>query len=107
MIANDGALESQVKSAAYYQSSVVSEGQKFDFRNAQLYHFGSFISLVKIAFIIPVQYLELKQIESLQIGLVIRMRKGLYQSLISFVKQAVFMNEIFNSNNTYKGLYRA
>jgi hypothetical protein len=107
LIANDGVLDAQSKSAAYYQSSVVSLGPELDFRNSQVYLFGAFISRVKIAFLIPLHYLDFKQVCGFRIRLVLKLRLLLHQIISSFTKQAVFVNEIFNSKNTYRSLYRA
>lgn len=107
MIVNDGVLDSQSKSAAYYQSSIVSFGRELDWMNSRTYLLVSFVSRVKITFLIPLCYLEFKLLCGFQARLVFKIRLLLYQIISSFVKQAVFANEIFNSNNTYKGLYKA
>ncbi|MDX6180700.1 hypothetical protein SGQ44_00945 [Flavobacterium sp. Fl-77] len=107
LIANDGTLDSQTKSAEYYQSSFVILRRELDLTNSRLYVLNRFVSLIKIAFLIPVHYLELKQVYSFQIRILIKLRMLIYQNINSFIRQSVFMNEIITSNNFYKSLYSA
>ncbi|MTH17025.1 hypothetical protein [Flavobacterium sp. LC2016-01] len=107
MIANDGILDSQSKSAEYYQVSQVAFGRKLDFKNARLYLFNQLKSGIKTPFLIPVTYIQLKAVFSFQIHVVLKWQTLLHQQINSFVNQAVFANEIITSNNSYKSLYTA
>lgn len=107
MIASDGVLDSQSKSADYYQSSFVVLRSELDFANSWFYIFKSLKSAKKTSFLIPVIYLQLKSIFSFQIQIVLRFQKLLYQNLISFINQSVFVNEVINSKHLYKSLYSA
>ena len=107
MIASDGTLDSQSKSADYYQSSFVVLRTELDFANSQYYIFKSLKSAKKTSFLIPVIYLELKSAFSFQIQIVLQFQKLLYQNLTSFINQSVFVNEVINSKHLYKSLYNA
>jgi hypothetical protein len=107
VIAGDGTLVSQSKSADYYQSSFVISRREVDFKKSPLYVFNQFVSGIKSAFLIPVSYLEFKKVCSLQIQVVLKLRLLLHQEISSFIRQAVFINEIRASSNLYKSLYKA
>jgi len=106
LIANEGALDSQAKSADYYQSSFVILKRELDFKNSRLYVFG-LISRVQTSFSIPVLLLEFSAVYSFQIRVLLKLRTLLYQHINSFIKQSVFVNELLTSNNLYKSLYSA
>ncbi|WP_316635809.1 hypothetical protein [uncultured Flavobacterium sp.] len=107
VIANDGTLVSQSKSADYYQSSFVILRRELDFSSSQLYKFVQSTSRTKTIFSIVFNYLNLEDIFSFQIKTVLKLRKLLYQNLTSFIKQSVFVNEIITSGNFNKSLYIA
>ena len=105
MIASDGTLVSQSKFADYYQSSFVISKRELDFKKSHLYVFNPSVSRLKIAFVIPVNYLEFKQVCGFQIQIIQKLHKLLHQNINSFIRQAVFVNELITSNNLYKSLY--
>ncbi|UTN04955.1 hypothetical protein L0669_03420 [Flavobacterium bizetiae] len=107
MIASDGTLDSQSKSADYYQSSFVVLRSELDFANSWFYIFKSLKSTKKTLFLIPLIYLQLKSIFSFQIKIALQFHKLLYQNLTSFISQSVFVNEVINSKHLYKSLYNA
>jgi hypothetical protein len=107
MIASDGTLDSQSKSADYYQSSFVVLRNELDFKSSRLYIFKSLKSAKKTSFFIPVIYLQLKSVFSFQIQILLKFQKLLYQNLTSFIDQSVFVNEVINSKHLYKSLYNA
>lgn len=107
MIANDGVLDSQSKSADYYQSSFVITKRELDFKAFRLYKYNSFTSRVKRLFSIVLNYLNDEDVLNFQINMVFKFRKVLHQKISSFIKQSVFVNEIITSNNFKTGLYRA
>jgi len=104
---NDGALDSQAKSADYYQSSFVILKRELDFKDSRLYVLGQFISRVQTSFSIPVLSLGFSVVCSFQISILLKLRTLLYQNINSFIKQSVFVNELVTSNNLYKSLYSA
>lgn len=106
MIASDGTLVSQSKSADYYQSSFVIS-RELDSEKSRSYGFNQFVSRLKIAFTFPVNYLQFKQVRSFQIQIIQKLQKLLHQNINSFIRQAVFINETITSNNLYKSLYSA
>lgn len=107
MIANDGVLDFQSKSADYYQSSFVITKRELDFKAFRLYKYNSFASRVKRLFSIVLNYLNDEDVLNFQINMVFKFRKVLHQKISSFIKQSVFVNEIITSNNFKTGLYRA
>ncbi|QDW19184.1 hypothetical protein [Flavobacterium sp. KBS0721] len=107
VIASDGTLVCQSKPADYYQSSFVISRREVDAEKSRLYVFNQFVSQVKIAFLIPVNYLEFKQVRTSQIQIIQKLQTLLHQNINSFIRQAVFINEIITSNNLYKSLYSA
>jgi hypothetical protein len=107
LIANDGTLDSQAKSADYYQSSYVILKREIDFKDSQFYVLGQFISLLPTSFSIPVLSPGFAAFCSLQIRILLKLQEQLYQNLTSFIRQSVFINEIITSNNLNKSLYKA
>lgn len=107
VIANDGTLVSQSKWADYYQSSYVISKRELNSEKSRLYVFNQFISRIKIAFLIPVNYLEFKQVCSFQIEIIQKLQTLLHQNITSFIRKTVFIKETITSNNLHKSLYRA
>jgi hypothetical protein len=107
VIASDGTLVSQSKSADYYQSSFVISRRELDSEKSRLYVFNQFVSRIKIAFLIPVSYLEFKRVRTFQIQIIQKLQTLLHQNINSFIRQAAFINETIISNNSHKGLYSA
>ena len=107
LIANDGTLDSQAKSADYYQSSFVILKRELDFKDSRLYVLGQLIPRVQVSFPIPLLLLGFSTVCSFQIRVLLKLRTLLYRYINSFIKQAVFVNELLTSNNLYKSLYSA
>ena len=107
LIANDGTLDSQAKSADYYQSSFVALKIELDFNDSRLYVLGQLIPRVQVSFPIPLLLLGFSTVCSFQIRVLLKLRTLLYRYINSFIKQAVFVNELLTSNNLYKSLYSA
>jgi hypothetical protein len=107
MIAGDGTLVSQSKTADYYQSSCVIARRELDLKKSRLYVFNQFVSQVKTPFLIPLKYLELRQIYDFQVRVFLKWITLLHQNINSFLRQFVFIHEIITSNNFYKSLYSA
>jgi hypothetical protein len=107
VIASDGTLGSQSKLADYYQSSFVISRRELEVRNSRLYVFNQFVSRIKTAFSIPVNYLEFKHFFGFQIKVIQKLQNLLHQNISSFIRQSVFVNELITSNILYKRLYSA
>lgn len=107
VIASDGTLVSQSKSADYYQSSFVILRRELDFSSSRLYKFTQSTSLVKAIFSIVLNYLSNKDIFSFQIRVIQNLQILLFQKLSSFIKQSVFVNETIHSGNFKTSLYIA
>ncbi len=106
-IANDGILDSQLKSAKYYQVSEVALSGELDFNNSPFYVFNQTKPVLTISFLIPLIYIELRTVFSHGIRLLLELRMFIYQNLQSFINQSVFINEIIISNHFSKSLYKA
>jgi hypothetical protein len=88
VIASDATLGSQSKSADYYQSSFVISRRELEVRNSRLYVFNKFVSRIKTAFSIPVNYLEVKFFFGFQIKVIQKLQNLLHQN-ISFIYKAI------------------
>ncbi len=107
VIAGDGALYSQSKSAEYYQSSLVVLRRELNLKSSRLYKFGQVVSCGKIRFSIVLNFLKTENVFTFQIKKLLKLQNLLHQKLISFIKQSVFINEIITSKHFNKSLYRA
>lgn len=107
VIASDGTLDSQSKSADYYQSSFVILRRELDFANSRLYKFTQSTSRIKAIFSIVLDYLSYKDVFSFQIRVIQNLQILLFQKLSSFIKQSVFVNETIHSGNFKTSLYIA
>lgn len=107
MISSDGALDSQSKSADYYQSSFVVLRSELDFANSRFYKFGQAVSSEKTRFSIVLNFLKVENVFTFQIKKLLKLQNLLHQKLSSFINQSVFINEIITSKHFAKSLYRA
>ena len=107
MIAGDGALNWQSNSPDYYQSSRVVLNREVDFTTIRLYRFGFSKAIRKSSFPIFIIYKSLKEVLTLQVKISLQLCKFFHQKIISFVKQAVFVNETIYSANFNTSLYTA
>jgi hypothetical protein len=107
MIASDGTLGFQSKSADYYQSSFVVLRRELDFKAFRLYKCNPVVSRAKTIFSIVLKYLNNEDVFSFQINIIFKFRKVLHQKINSFINQFLFVNEIINSNNFKTSLYIA
>lgn len=107
MIAGDGTLYSQSKSAEYYQSSFVVLRRELNLKSSRLYKLGQIISWDKIRFSIVLKFLKTENTFTFQIEKVLKLQNLLHQKLTSFINQAVFINEIITSKHFGKSLYSA
>lgn len=107
MIVSDCTLDSQSKSADYYQSSFVILRRELDFKNSGFFLFNKLRTFEKVGFSIPLIFLQFKVACHVQIRVLLQLQKLLHQNINSFVKQSVFVNEVITSNNCRKSLYIA
>lgn len=107
MIAGDGTLYSQSKSAEYYESSFVVLRRELNLKSSRLYKFGQIASWNKTRFSIVLNFLKTKNAFTFQIKKLQQLQNLLHQNLISFINQSVFINEIIISKHFAKGLYSA
>lgn len=107
VIAGDGTLYSQSKSAEYYQSSFVVLRRELNLKSSRLYKLGQIISWDKIRFSIVLKFLKTENTFTFQIEKVLKLQNLLHQKLTSFINQAVFINEIITSKHFGKSLYSA
>lgn len=101
MIAGDGALSFQSKSADYYQSSLINVSRELNFKDSGLYVYNQVKTQGKTFFPIPLKLVEFTAVFSFQINIVLKLQRLIYQKLSLFVAQSVFINEIITSNTPY------
>ncbi|MEG0851266.1 MAG: hypothetical protein RSD71_01165 [Flavobacterium sp.] len=107
VIANDGILYSQSRSAEYYQSSFVVLRRELNLKSSRLYKFGQVASWEKTRFSIVLKLLKNENVFTSQIKKLLKLQNLLHQKLTSFINQSVFINEIIISNHFGKSLYNA
>lgn len=107
MIAGDGALYSQSKSAEYYESSFVVLRRELNLKSSRLYKFVQVASWKKTRFSIVLNFLKTKNAFTFQIKKLQKLQDLLRQNLISFINQSVFINEIIISKHFGESLYSA
>jgi len=107
VIAGDGTLYSQSKSADYYQSSLVVSRKERELKSARLYKFGQVVSWNEISFSIVLNFIKTENVFTFQIEKLLKLQNLLYQKLTSFINQSVFVNEIITSKHFGKSLYNA
>jgi len=107
VIAGDGTLYSQSKSAEYYESSFVVLRRELNLKKSRLYKFGQVASRNKTRFSIVLNFLKTKNAYTFQIKKLQKLQNLLHQNLISFINQSVFINEIIISKHFGGGLYSA
>ncbi|AXB55645.1 hypothetical protein [Flavobacterium fluviale] len=107
VIAGDGTLYSQSKSAEYYESSFVVLRRELNLKSSRLYKFVQVASWNKTRFSIVLNFLKTKNAFTFQIKKLQKLQNLLHQKLISFINQSVFINEIIISKHFGKSLYTA
>ncbi|MDQ8010916.1 MAG: hypothetical protein REI96_00605 [Flavobacterium nitrogenifigens] len=107
VIAGDGALYSQSKSAEYYQSSFVVLRKELELKSSRLYKFGQVVSWNEIRFSVVLNFLKTETVFTFQVKKLLKLQKLLYKKLTSFINQSVFINEIITSKYFDKSLYTA
>jgi hypothetical protein len=103
----DCTVDSQSNSVDYYQYSSVILRRELNYTYSKLYVFNQSSSSKVASFLILLIYLSFKDIYSLQIRVLLKLRTLLYQKVRSFVAQHLFINEMIASKNSCKSLYIA
>lgn len=106
-MAGDGVLYAQSSSPEYYQSSFVVSRKEIDLKNLRFYVFNQVKRTGKAVFPILLTGFRLKEVLSSKIQIVFQLHKNLHQSISSFIKQSLFINEKITSSNFKKSLYTA
>lgn len=107
MIAGDGTLYSQSKSAEYYESSFVVLRRELSLKSSRLYKFGKAISWNEMKFSIVLSFLKTENVFTFQISKLLKLQNLLRKKLASSINQSVFINEIITSKHFNKSLYNA
>ncbi|WP_026728305.1 hypothetical protein [Flavobacterium denitrificans] len=107
VIAGDGTLYSQSKSAEYYQSSFVVLRRELNLKSSRLYKLGQVVSWSETRFSIVLNFLKTENVFTFQIKKLLKLQNLLHQKLTSFINQAAFINEIITSKYFGKSLYSA
>ncbi|WP_433834227.1 hypothetical protein [Flavobacterium anhuiense] len=107
VMAGDGVLYAQSSSPEYYQSSFVVSRKEIDLKNLRFYVFNQVKRTGKAVFPILLTGFRLKEVLSSKIQIVFQLHKNLHQSISSFIKQSLFINEKITSSNFKKSLYTA
>jgi hypothetical protein len=107
VIAGDGTLYSQSKSADYYQSSFIVSRKEIEIKSSLLYKFGKVASWNKTRFSIVLNFLKVENVFTFQIKKLLKLQNVIHQKLTSFINQSVFINEIITSKHYGKSLYTA
>lgn len=104
---NDCTLDSQSNSVDYYQCSNVILRKELNYRDSKIYVFNQINSSEKTSFPILITFLKFKDVCSLQIRVLLKLRVQLYQKVSSFITQCVFINEMITSKDSCRDLYIA
>jgi hypothetical protein len=107
LMVNDCTIDSRSNSVDYYQYSNVILSRELNYRDSKLYVFNESSSSKVTSFLILLAYLSFKDVYSLQIRVLLKLRTLLYQKVRSFVAQHLFINEMIASKNFCKSLYIA
>jgi len=107
VIAGDGTLYSQSKSAEYYESSFVDSRKEIGLKSSRFFKFGQVVSWKEVRFSIVLNFLETENVFTFQINKLLKLQNQLHQKLTSFINQSVFINEVIISEYFNKSLYSA
>jgi len=107
LIVSDCTIDSQSKTADYYQVSFVVLGKELDFKSSRYFIFNQAKSFAKNSFSILLSYLSFEVVFSFHARILQKLQMRLHQNLTSFIRQSIFINELITSNNFNKSLYTA
>jgi len=104
---NDCPIHSQINSAIYHQVSYASTRKEFSHKHSKLYVYTGKNLSEKVLSIALIAYRNLRNVYSIQIQVILKLRIELYQKINSMKDQLVFLNKIITSSNHYSSLYLA
>lgn len=107
LVVNDCTLHSQTNSAAYYQFSNVILKTELNTKGSELYFFKHVNSSKITSFPILFLCLDVKDFFDLQVKVLLKIQRLLYQEISTLMSQSIFINELIPSKNEYKSLYIA
>lgn len=99
LMAYDCNLDSQSNVAAYDQVSYAQARKGF--RNSKTYQYNQITSSKKTQSPIPFKQLQFKDVYSVQIMVLLRLRIALYQNISTIKAQQVFLRQIITSSNLF------
>lgn len=102
---NDCTLYASSNTVEYYQFSKVILPKKSTHKTAARYAFDQLHSLEKTTLPVLLSYLNFKDVYSLQIRVLYKLRKLLYKKLQSITTQYIFIHEMITSKTTANYLY--
>ncbi|WP_139259418.1 hypothetical protein [Flavobacterium xanthum] len=105
LMAYDCTLDSQSNTAAYDQVSCAQA--RADFSNSKTYRYNQITSSENTSSPIPFTQLKFKDVSSLQIMVLLKLRITLYQNIRAIKAQQAFLNKIITSSDRYSSLYIA
>jgi len=103
---NECSIYSRINSANYHQVSYLNTRKEFSHKHSKLYTYGRKILSEKV-FIALISYRNLRDVYSIQILTILKLRIELYKKINSMIFQYVFLNKIITSSNQYSSLYIA
>jgi hypothetical protein len=103
----DSRSNSRSNSVDYYQYSNIILSRELNYTDSKLYVFNQFNSSKNASFPFLLTYVNFKDVYSLEIQVLLKLRTLLYQKVSSFVAQHIFVNEMIASKNSCNSLYIA
>lgn len=98
---NDGILDSQSNSAAYYHVSYVKTVNEFS-QTTKLYRFHQINASEKIGLPILFAHLKLHDVYSIQTRILLKLQIALHQNLSATKELHTFLSKIITSGNTIR-----
>jgi hypothetical protein len=104
-VITDSVLHSRSNATPYDQISYLTIIKEFD--NSKTYRYDQLPKSKKTSLPNPFAKLQLVNISSLQIKVVLKLRLALYQNISATKAQQIFFAKIISSSNPYSSLYVA
>jgi hypothetical protein len=105
LVITDGILDSRSNATPYDQISYLTIKKEFD--NSKTYRYDQLPKPKKTSLPNPFAKLQLLDICSLQIKVVLKLRIVLHQNISATKEQQIFLAKIISSSNPYSSLYIA
>jgi hypothetical protein len=101
---NEGALYASIHSDKQYQVSFINFRKESSLKHANLYVYGR-KTLSKKASIARIAFRKLRDVNSSETSILLKLRIALYQKIDSKIAQSIFLHQRTSSSNTYSCLY--